>query len=250
MAGFLSPLYNKRCDEYGGDLNGRLKLTLVVIKEVRNRCGEDFIIDVRISGDEYSDGGLNLNDATYVAKQLEKAGADMLHVSGGTTIKRGSVIPAGGPQASHAVLAKHIKKYVNIPVTTVGRILDPWLANEMIENEVCDACMIGRANLCDPNFANKVKANQEEDIKPCIGCLKCLNGIMFGKRIACSVNPSFELENEENLPLAQNKKKILVIGGGSAGLEAAYVCAKKGHEVVLCEAKNQLGGNSSNSKSG
>lgn len=96
LGGFLSPLYNKRTDAYGGDINGRLKLTLEVIAEVRKICGKDFIIDVRISGDEYSDGGLNLNDAIYVSKQLEKAGVDMLHVSGGTTIKRGSSIPAPG----------------------------------------------------------------------------------------------------------------------------------------------------------
>lgn len=110
LGGFLSPLYNKRTDAYGGDINGRLKLTLEVIAEVRKICGKDFIIDVRISGDEYSDGGLNLNDAIYVSKQLEKAGVDMLHVSGGTTIKRGSSIPAPGTKmGSHSALSAEIK---------------------------------------------------------------------------------------------------------------------------------------------
>lgn len=243
LGGFLSPLYNKRCDEYGGDINGRLLLTLKVIKEVRNRCGEDFIIDVRISGDEYSDGGLNVNDATYIAKKLEEAGADMLHVSGGTTIKKGSAIPAPGTkQGSHAEATRMIKKHVNIPVATVGRIIEPWIADEMIANEIADACMIGRANLCDPEWTNKSYQGLEDDIKPCVGCLKCLNGIMFGKRIACTVNPSFELLNEETLQKAETKKKFLVIGGGPAGMEAAYVLKKRGHEVVLCEAKSELGG--------
>ena len=243
LGGFLSPLYNKRCDEYGGDINGRLLLTLQVIEEVRNRCGEDFIIDVRISGDEYSDGGININDATYIAKKLEQAGADMLHVSGGTTIKKGSSIPAPGTkQGSHAELAKAIKKHVNIPVATVGRITEAWIADEMIANDYADACMIGRANLCDPEFANKSYEGKEIEIKPCVGCLKCLNGIMFGKRIACTVNPSFELLNEDTLKQTENKKKFLVVGGGPAGLEAAYVLKAKGHDVVLCEAKNELGG--------
>ena len=243
LGGFLSPLYNKRCDEYGGDINGRLRLTLEVIEEVRKKCGEDFIIDVRISGDEYSDGGLNINDATYIAKQLERAGVDMLHVSGGTTIKRGSSIPAPGTkQGSHAELAAHIKKQVSIPVATVGRITEAWIADEMIANGMADACMIGRANLCEPEFSNKAMEGRESEIRPCIGCLRCLNGIMFGKRVACTINPSFELENEDTLAEAENKKKVLVIGGGVAGMEAAFVAKKRGHQVVLCEAADRLGG--------
>ena len=243
LGGFLTPLYNKRCDEYGGDINGRLRLMLEVIEEVRRKCGGDFIIDVRISGDEYSDGGLNINDATYIAKQLEKAGADMLHVSGGTTIKRGSSIPAPGTkQGSHAALAKAIKQQVSIPVATVGRITEPWIADELIANGIADACMIGRANLCEPEFANKAYEGKEIEIRPCIGCLRCLNGIMFGKRVSCTINPSFELENEDTLTVTDFPKQILVIGGGVAGMEAAYVARKRGHHVVLCEAKEELGG--------
>ena len=243
LGGFLSPLYNKRCDEYGGDIDGRLKLTLEVIAEVRKVCGEDFIIDVRISGDEYSDGGLNLNDMTYVAKELERAGVNMLHVSGGNTVKKGSSMPApGSKQGSHTHLSEHIKKQVSIPVVTVGRINEAWIANEIIANNLADACFIGRANLCDPEFANKSYEGRIDEIKPCIGCMRCLNGIMFGKRVSCSVNPSFELENEDNIKEADTKKKFLVIGGGVAGLEAAYVLKKRGHHVVLCEASNKLGG--------
>lgn len=243
LGGFLSPLYNKRTDEYGGDLDHRLRLTLEVIEEVRRVCGKNFIIDVRISGSEYTDGGLNLNDMIYVAKQLEKAGVDFLHVSGGTTIARGSSIPAPGtPMGSHAATAAEIKKYVSIPVATVGRITEPWIAEELIANGKADICMIGRANLCDPEFANKVAAEKADDIRPCIGCLRCLNGIMFGKRVACTVNPSFELENEDTLAPAAEKKNVLVIGSGPAGMEAAFVAAKRGHHVVLCEKDAELGG--------
>lgn len=243
LGGFLSPLYNKRCDEYGGDIDGRLKLTLEVIAEVRKVCGDDFIIDVRISGDEYSDGGLNINDMTYVSKQLEQAGVDMLHVSGGNTVKKGSSMPApGSKQGSHTHLSEYIKRQVNIPVATVGRITEAWIADEIIANGLADACMIGRANLCDPEFANKSYEGRVDEIKPCIGCTRCLNGIMFGKRVQCSVNPSFELENEDNIKEAPVKKNVLVIGGGVAGLEAAYVLKQRGHHVVLCEASNKLGG--------
>lgn len=243
LGGFLSPLYNKRTDEYGGDIDHRLRLTLEVIEEVRRVCGKNFIIDVRISGSEYTDGGLNLNDMIYVAKQLEKAGVDFLHVSGGTTIARGSSIPAPGtPMGSHAATAAEIKKYVSIPVATVGRITEPWIAEELIANGKADICMIGRANLCDPEFANKVAAEKADDIRPCIGCLRCLNGIMFGKRVACTVNPSFELENEDTLAPTAEKKNVLVIGSGPAGMEAAFVAAKRGHHVVLCEKDAELGG--------
>lgn len=143
---------------------------------------------------------------------------------------------------SHAATAAEIKKYVSIPVATVGRITEPWIAEELIANGKADICMIGRANLCDPEFANKVAAEKADDIRPCIGCLRCLNGIMFGKRVACTVNPSFELENEDTLAPAAEKKNVLVIGSGPAGMEAAFVAAKRGHHVVLCEKEAELGG--------
>ncbi len=243
LGGFLSPLYNKRTDEYGGDISCRLRLTLEVIEEVRKMCGKDFIIDVRISGDEYTDGGLNINDMIYVSKTLEAAGVDMLHVSGGTTIARGSSIPAPGTKmGSHALLSEEIKKHVSIPVATVGRITEPWIADELIANDKADICMMGRANLCDAEFVNKAMNGHVEDIRPCIGCLRCLTGIMFGKRVSCTINPSLEIENEDTITEAENKKNILVIGSGPAGMEAAFVAHKRGHHVVLCEKDDKLGG--------
>lgn len=240
LGGFLTPLYNKRCDEYGGDINGRLKITLEVIEEIRRQCGDDFIIDVRISGDEYSDGGLNINDMIYVCKQLEKAGVDFIHCSGGNTIKRGSSMPAPGTkQGSHCLLSEELKKYIHIPVSTVGRINEPWIANELIENGKADICMMGRANLCDSEFANKAMNNREDEIRPCIGCGRCLTGVMFGKPVGCTVNPSVESNVIEK---AEEKKKVLVIGGGPAGMEAAYVASQRGHEVILCEKESELGG--------
>lgn len=242
LGGFLSPLYNKRTDEYGGDIDGRLKLTLDVVREVRERCGEDFIIDVRISGDEYSEGGLTLRDQVYVAKRLEQEGVDMLHVSGGTTIKRGSAIPGNGTSpASHAELSREIKKHVTIPVATVGRITEAWVAEELIEDGFADACMMGRANVCDANFAQKAAAGQSDDIRPCIGCLRCLNGIMFGKPISCTVNPDVE-GDDGDVEAAETKKDILVVGAGPAGMQAAFVAARRGHHVVLVDDQDEVGG--------
>ena len=240
LGGFLTPLYNKRTDEYGGDINGRLRLTLEVIEKIRELCGDDFIIDVRISGDEYSDGGLTLNDMIYVSKQLEKAGVDFIHVSGGNTIKRGSSMPAPGTSpAPHAHASEEIRKHVNIPVATVARINEPWVAEELIANGKTDICMIGRPNLCDSEFVNKAAAGKTDDIRPCIGCGRCLTGIMMGNLISCTVNPSVESDEIEE---ADEKKKVLVIGGGPAGMEAAFVAKKRGHEVVLCEKTGELGG--------
>lgn len=240
LGGFLTPLYNKRTDEYGGDLNARLRLTLEVIEEIRRQCGRDFIIDVRISGDEYSDGGLTLNDMIYVSKQLEAAGVDFIHVSGGNTIKRGSSMPAPGTSpAPHAHAAQEIRSHLNIPVSTVARINEPWIAEELIANGRTDICMIGRPNLCDSEFANKASAGMTDDIRPCIGCGRCLTGIMFGKPIACTVNPSVQSDAVEP---AENKKNVLVAGGGPAGMEAAYVAKMRGHHVVLCEKEPELGG--------
>lgn len=116
------------------------------------------------------------------------------------------------------------------------------MADEIIANGIADACMMGRANLCEPEFANKVYEGREIEVRPCIGCGRCLNGIMFGKRISCTINPSFELENEDTLTEAEVKKNVLVIGGGPAGMEAAFIAKKRGHHVVLCEAKAELGG--------
>lgn len=240
LGGFLTPLYNKRTDEYGGDINARLRLTLEVIAEVRRQCGEDFIIDVRISGDEYSEGGLTLNDMIYVSKQLEAAGVDFIHVSGGNTIKRGSSMPAPGTSpAPHAHAAQEIRSHLHIPVSTVARINEPWIAEELIANGKTDICMIGRPNLCDSEFANKAASGRTEEIRPCIGCGRCLTGIMFGKPIACTVNPSVQ---SDTIVPADEKKKVLVIGGGPAGMEAAYVAKMRGHEVVLCEKQAELGG--------
>lgn len=243
IGGFLSPLYNKRIDEYGGDITHRIRLLLEVIKDIRQKCGRDFPIDVRISGDDYEDGGQSLHEGIYIAKRLEEAGVDMIHVSGGTTIHRASSItPPGTPQASHLHAASEIKKSVKIPVATVGRLNEPWILEEVLESGKADICMVGRSLLCDSEFVNKILTDREEDIRPCIGCLGCLSSAMLQPNVECAINPALTIENEETIKIASQKKKILIVGGGPAGLEASYIASKRGHDVTLVEAKNQLGG--------
>lgn len=243
IGGFLSPLYNKRIDEYGGDITHRIRLLLEVIENVRTKCGPDFPIIVRISGDDYEDGGQSSHEGCYIARKVEEAGANMIHVSGGTTIHRGSSItPPGTPQASHVNSAREIKKCVSIPVATVGRLNEPWLLEEILQRDLADICMVGRSLLCDPDFVNKIMIDQEDDIRPCIGCLGCLSSTMLKDHVECAINPALTIENEETIKEAANKKDILIIGGGPAGMEAAYVLSKRGHNITLAEKSDRLGG--------
>lgn len=243
LGGFLSPLYNKRTDEYGGDVDCRMRLLLEVIAKIREVCGKDFPILVRISGDDYEIGGQALVEGVYIAKKLEQAGVDMIHVSGGTTVHRASSIaPPGSPQGSHIEAATEIKKHVNIPIATVGRLNEPWVAEEMIANGKADVAVIGRSLLCDAEFPNKVNEGRLDEIRPCIGCLGCLSSVMFTSHVTCGINPSLEADNEDTLTQAENPKKILIVGGGPAGLEAAYIAAKRGHDVTLIEKDTTLGG--------
>jgi 2,4-dienoyl-CoA reductase-like NADH-dependent reductase (Old Yellow Enzyme family)/thioredoxin reductase len=246
LGGFLSPLHNKRSDEYGGDLNGRMKIVLETVRRVRSKVGRDFIISVRISGEEDEPGGQTLHETIYLARCLEEAGVDLLHVSGGsffTPSRGGRVIPpTGAPRALNAAQARAIKQSVGIPVACVGRITDPWIAETVVSTGCADAVVIGRALLCDPEFVNKAAKNQVEEIRPCIGCLNCLTQVLMDNPIACSVNVDAGKEGQGSLQRAAQPKKVLVIGGGPGGLEAARVAAQRGHEVTLMEKSAKLGG--------
>jgi 2,4-dienoyl-CoA reductase-like NADH-dependent reductase (Old Yellow Enzyme family)/thioredoxin reductase len=233
LGGFLSPVYNKRTDRYGGSLDGRLRLLLEVLAEIRKTC-------VRISGDDYLEGGQPLVEGVYIAKQIEASGGDMIHVSGGSTIYRpGFITGPSSPPASHHHLSEEIKKYVSIPVSVVGRLNEPWIAEEMIANGKADICMLGRALLCDSEFPNKARQGLPDDIRPCIGCMSCMSAIAADQPVSCAVNPSVI---PEKIPHAENPKKILVVGGGPAGMEAAYTAALRGHQVTLAERTDRLGG--------
>jgi 2,4-dienoyl-CoA reductase-like NADH-dependent reductase (Old Yellow Enzyme family)/thioredoxin reductase len=239
---FLSPFSNQRDDEYGGSPERRLKMPLEVLNAVRNTVGPDFPIVCRLSADEYVDGGLKLEDSIPIAKALEKNGADALHISA-------CIAPSGYlnhppyyvGEGVFTYLAQGIKAAVKIPVITVGRIRTPELANQVIEEKKADLVSMGRALIADPFLPKKAMEGKVEDIIPCISCNRCILSIRRGD-LYCAVNPETGREATLWVKKAQSPKKVWVIGGGPGGMKAAEIAARRGHQVTLYEAQDQLGG--------
>jgi len=243
LGAFVSPLHNKRSDEYGGNIFGRMKFPLEIIRAIRAECGPDYPISVRISGSEMEDGGNTIDDTCIMAQLYQEAGVDFFDVSNGTLIKVETVLPPTGiPQAINADFAARIKQVVDVPVGTVGRIKDPWVAEEVIRSGKADFVLMGRALIADPELPNKTKEGRIDDIRPCIGCSECVTSAMYGGATNCSLNFSIGHELDCEIKKADTAKKVLVVGGGPAGLEAARVAALRGHNVTLMEKSDALGG--------
>ncbi|MHB1005367.1 MAG: FAD-dependent oxidoreductase [Chloroflexota bacterium] len=241
---FLSPLANKRTDRYGGDLAGRARFGLEIAERVRAEVGDDFPVLCRVSGSELIDGGLDLADMRQVAAWYEAAGIDAIDVSAGTIetahvtshymmYPRGLLVP----------LAAGIKQGVSIPVFAVGRINNPEMAEGIIAEGKADAVTMGRALIADPELPNKARAGQVDDITPCIACNQgCLDRVGTQADVACLVNPTAGREQYATVVPAERKRKVAVIGGGLAGMEAAWTARRRGHEVDLYERDGRLGG--------
>jgi 2,4-dienoyl-CoA reductase-like NADH-dependent reductase (Old Yellow Enzyme family)/thioredoxin reductase len=243
LGSFLTPYYNKRTDEYGGPLEGRLRLPLEVIQRVRSKVGPGFAILVRISGEEYMPGGLTVEQTSYLAPLLVEAGADAIHVSGGTSTNAWvTIAPTGSPQAQFADLAASVKKVVNVPVICVGRITEPWMAESIIAQGKTDMVAMARALLADPEWPNKVKTGRWEDIAPCVGDTQCLIQVVFGHPVSCLINPAAGKDRQMEIVPTKTPKKVLVVGGGPGGMEAARTAALRGHKVTLMEKSAKLGG--------
>lgn len=238
---FLSPLSNKRVDEYGGNLDGRMRFLLEVVEQVRRDAGSDFPIIVRMSMTEFEPGGQSLLDAIYLARRLEQAGVNLLHLSNGSleTYWK-TVTPNGTPRGVNTELSQQVKAAVHIPVGVIGRNCEPWAAEQVLSLGRTDVVYMGRALLCDPDFPNKARTGRVEEIRPCIGCTDCITHV-HGAQIRCTMNPYAGRETEIPAP-AGAQKKVLVIGGGPAGLQAAATAARRGHQVALWEAEDTLGG--------
>ena len=243
LGGFLSPLYNKRTDAYGGSLEGRLRLPLEVIQHIRAKVGPGFPILVRISGDEFLPGGQSLEESKQIASLLVEGGVDALQVSAGTGNNFWVVVPpTGSPEAPNAFLAEQIKKEVNVPVICVGRIHHPWAAENLLKSGKADMVAMGRALVADPELPNKAARGDWDEIAPCVGDSMCLTYVQMEEEIRCLVNPMAGREEDEPFPPATVAKNVLVIGGGPAGMEAARVAAMRGHRVTLIERASKLGG--------
>ena len=248
---FLSARTNTRTDEYGGSLANRAKFPIRVIQAVREALGKDLILEVRVSGDERVEHGMGVEETAAFAKMIEPL-VDSIHVSVGIyrePVLSGMFNSLFELHGLNAELSAAIRKAVSIPVTVVGGINSPELAEQLIAEGKCDFVALGRQLTADPDFAVKAETGREDDIVRCTRCFKCLPGTLedviddLSTLFGCSVNPEaflFDKAILESKPAAS--RKVVVVGGGIAGMEAAVVAADRGHQVTLYEKDNKLGG--------
>ena len=247
-AQFLSPVLNHREDEFGGSLENTARFTMMVLDKIREYCDPNFIIDARIYWKEGMYDGYQLEDSIRFCEMLEEHGVDMIQVSCGSLHFHDSTILScpswfDVEEGHNLKAAEEIKKHVKIPVGTVGAVTDPGLADKWIEEGKVDYIIMARALLADPDFPKKAMHGNVEDIRPCLRCLSCMTGGYFNLPIHCSVNPQIGRDSDYKFaPLPTEKKRVLIAGGGPAGMEAAITASRRGHEVILCEKDSALGG--------
>ncbi|MGI5936049.1 MAG: FAD-dependent oxidoreductase [Oscillospiraceae bacterium] len=250
---FLSPRTNRRKDGYGGRLENRAKFPLAVLARIRERCGRDVILEVRVSGTEMTQGGITPEETAEFCRMM-KGLADIVHVSSG--VYQNSVLtnmfsPAYAEHGCNLAYAQLIRKISGIPTAVVGGLVEPSLCESIIAAGKADFVAFGRQTFADHDYANKILAGQEEDISLCIRCFKCMRGNMEQLTVAgekpppqrCTVNPVHNMEPPpESYPTPQAPRNVLVVGGGVAGMEAAATAARRGHRVTLLEASGFFGG--------
>ena len=246
---FLSKAFNKRTDEYGGSLENRARFLLECIRSIRANVPEDMPLFMRIDAhDDYVENGLTIEDTIQFCKWAKEAGVDVLDVSRGnfsSAAIKYEVPPVDLPRGFNVDNAARIKEETGMLTVAVGRINDPAQADEIIKSGKADMVVIGRAQLADPEFCNKSMNGQVEDIVRCVGCNQgCYDGFSSPDVpfITCLRNPALGREAEFTLKKTENPKKVLVVGGGVAGLQAAMELKDRGHNPILCEASNSLGG--------
>lgn len=244
LASLLSPLANKRSDAYGGSLENRARLLLEVIASVREKTGRDFPLSVKFTAAEGVPGGFDLDESTVVARWLEAVGVDAILVDVGNKKNKARLVPPHAlPPGVNVPQAAAIKKAVAIPVIAMGKINTPELAESILSSGAADMVSMARAFIADPEFLAKAKDGRPQDIRGCIYCLDdCADKGIPGLGRACAVNPYAGQETTLVITPAEVKKKVLIIGGGPAGMEGALVAAARGHAVTLVERDDVLGG--------
>ncbi|NLK00329.1 MAG: FAD-dependent oxidoreductase [Clostridia bacterium] len=243
---FISPFSNKRTDLYGGDLTGRMRFPLEIIKKTREAVGDDYPILFRLSVDEFVDGGIKMDEAKIIARMLQDAGIDALDVTSGTYASMQTILePMPYEEGWRAYLADEIKKEIQIPVITVGVIRSPETAESLLAEGKADFIAVGRTLIADPEWPMKALEGRTEDIRKCITCnIWCIGERLFKNlSLRCTVNPAAGRELEyPYIQKTTSPQSIAIIGGGPAGMEAARTLASAGHKITLHEAENKLGG--------
>jgi len=240
---FLSPFFNHRSDQYGGTPEKNMRLAIEIIRGIRAEVGLRYPIMFRQNGSDFVQGGLSVNNAIAIARRIQEAGVDALHVSAGIPKSpEWTSQPMGFEPGCLVPLAREIKKIVSIPVVAVGKINDPFLANSIIQERKADMVALGRGLLADPEFPRKTQEGKTQEIKKCIACRFCVERIHKGFRVRCKINPTVGREKDFPIVTTQQAKSIMVIGGGPAGLEAASIAKRRGHNVKLFERQKTLGG--------
>jgi 2,4-dienoyl-CoA reductase (NADPH2) len=240
---FLSPLTNKREDEYGGPLENRMRFGLEVLRAVRQQVGSDFPVSYRIAGNDFVPGSHTNEEAKAFAQALDREGVEAINVTGGWHETRVPQLLMSIPYGAFTYLARGVKEVVNAPVIACNRINDPLVAEEVLRQGAGDLVGMARAFLADPQILEKAKEGRLQDIVHCIGCAQaCFDHVFMMRPVSCMLHPRSGREFEIREDKAPRPKRVWVIGGGPGGMMAASTAARRGHDVTLFEEKEQLGG--------
>ena len=242
---FLSPHTNHRTDEYGGSFENRLRFGQEILTAVRAEAGEDFPIIVRMNAKDYVPGGLEVEDALNLARALEEMGVQALSITSGTMCESVPfcLYPTGTPKANLLPMAAQIRDAVSLPIIVAGRIRTPDVAREALSAGQTDLIGLGRSFLADPDWVRKTEAGDEEALLFCAACHQgCLGELRLGRGTSCMFNPLTGREAEIEITPTEKPRRVMVIGGGPGGMEAALIAAQRGHQVTLYERDNHLGG--------
>ena len=240
---FLSPLTNKRTDEYGGSIENRMRFGLEVIRQVREVIGADMALGIRIAGNDFMEGGHTNKESARFAAEAERAGVDAINVTGGWHETRIPQLTSNVPPGGFIYLSGGIKKKVSVPVFASNRLGDPRIAEKALRSGACDMICWGRPLIADPELPNKVREGRLNEIIPCISCNQgCFDAIFAGTPVSCILNPRAGNETVFKVEKGDTVKKIMVAGGGPAGMEFALTAAERGHDVILFEKEDRLGG--------
>ncbi|ACL04213.1 Predicted NADH:flavin oxidoreductase/NADH oxidase [Desulfatibacillum aliphaticivorans] len=241
---FLSPVTNARDDEYGGSFENRIRFGVEIMKAIREKVGPDYPVMVRLDNNDFMEGGQRADELTEYARILaEECGVDALCVKGNWHEARVPQMTTNVPRGTYAYLAKNVKDVVDVPVIASHRIHSPEVARQIIRDGFCDMVAFGRALIADPYMPEKARTGRENEIVQCIACCQgCFDSLFQLQHVKCMCNPKAGYESSKAIEKTASPKKVMIIGGGPAGMTAALAAKEKGHDVTLYEKSGKLGG--------